>query len=93
MGTFWDFSVPLQERSMEKRTSQRHRASRAGTIEFDGGAINCVVRNLSSTGARLDLASPVEIPDHFILFLREDGHHTSCRTVWRKEKRIGIVFE
>jgi hypothetical protein len=78
---------------MEKRTSQRHRVSRVGTIEFDGGAINCVVRNLSSTGARLDVASPVEIPDHFTLILQEEGHHTPCRTVWPKEKRIGIVFE
>jgi PilZ domain len=78
---------------MEKRASLRHRVSSAGTIEFDGGAINCVVRNLSSTGARLDLASPVEIPDHFTLILLEEGHHTPCRTVWRKEKRMGVVFE
>jgi len=77
---------------MEKRASQHHRASRAGTIEFDGGAINCVVRNLSSTGARLDLASPVEIPYHFTLML-EEGHHTSCRTLWRNDNRIGVTFE
>ena len=77
---------------MEKRASQRHRVSRVGTIEFDGSAINCVVRNLSNTGARLDVASPAEIADHFTLML-EEGHHTACRTVWRKENRIGVTFE
>jgi hypothetical protein len=31
----------------EKRTNARHRVLRAATIEFGGGAIDCMVRNMS----------------------------------------------
>ena len=77
---------------MEKRASLRNRVLKAGSIEFDGGAINCVVRNLSSTGARLDVATPAGIPERFTLILPADGYHTYCTVVWRKEKQIGVTF-
>jgi hypothetical protein len=77
---------------MEQRTQSRRRVLRAGTIEFDGGAINCTVRNLSATGAMLDVASPIGIPPRFNLILGE-GHLVPCRIVWRKPSRIGIAFE
>ncbi|KRP96182.1 MULTISPECIES: PilZ domain-containing protein [Bradyrhizobium] len=76
----------------ERRDKARHRVLKAGTIEFGGGAIDCTVRNLSDTGAALDVASPVGIPDHFTLFVQADGTHRTCTVVWRKEKRIGVRF-
>jgi hypothetical protein len=76
---------------VEKRTVSRHRVLKAGTIEFGGGAINCMVRNQSTTGAALDVASPVGIPEHFTLIT--DGSHLPCHVVWRREKRIGVAFD
>jgi hypothetical protein len=78
---------------LEKRAATRHRALRAGTIQFGGGSTNCMVRNLSSTGAMLNVTSSVGIPEHFTLVLSPDGRHMPCRVVWRQEKRIGIMFE
>lgn len=75
----------------EKRTSPRHRVLKAGTIEFNGGAIDCTIRNLSAAGAALDVTSPVGIPAHFTLFT--DGSHLSCHVIWRREKRIGVAFD
>lgn len=75
----------------EKRTSLRHRVLKAGTIEFHGGAIDCMVRNLSAAGAALDVTSPVGIPAHFTLFA--DGEPHPCHIIWRKEKRIGVAFD
>ena len=66
---------------------------KAGTIEFDGGAINCMVRNMSNIGAALDVNSPVGIPEHFTLVFPADGLDMPCRVAWRKEKRIGVVFD
>jgi PilZ domain len=77
----------------DHRTAPRHRVLKAGTIEFGGGAINCMVRNLSNAGAALDVSSPVGIPEHFTLVLRADGHHMPCHVVWRREKRIGVAFD
>jgi hypothetical protein len=77
----------------EKRAAPRHSVLRAGTIQFDGGSINCMARNMSNTGALLSVTSSVGIPEYFTLILSPDGRHMSCRVVWRKEKRIGVTFE
>jgi hypothetical protein len=42
----------------------------SGAIEFAGSTINCLIRNISISGAALDVASPQEIPARFSLFLR-----------------------
>jgi hypothetical protein len=75
------------------RIAARRRTLKAGTIEFSGGAIDCTIRNLSNTGAALDVASPIGIPDQFTLVLPADGLHAPCHIVWRKEKRIGVTFD
>ncbi len=65
----------------------------AGTIEFDGGgAITCVVRDLSISGAALDVSSSAGIPDHFTLSFR-NGLPMQCRVVWRSEVRIRVAFD
>jgi PilZ domain len=74
----------------EHRNAPRHRVLKAGTIGFGGGAINCMVRNISDTGAMLDA---VEVPEQFTLALPADGQHMSCHVVWRREKRIGVAFD
>lgn len=66
---------------------------KAGTIEFGGGAIDCTVRNLSDSGAALDVTSPLGIPEQFTLVVPGDGSHLACHVVWRKEKRIGVKFD
>ena len=76
----------------EHRTSPRYRVLKAGTIEFGGGAIDCTVRNLSDSGAALDVASPVGIPERFTLVLPADNARKLCQVVWRRERRIGVVF-
>jgi PilZ domain len=75
----------------ERRATFRDRVLKPGTIEFGGGAITCMVRNASTIGAALDVASPVRIPEHFTLVA--DGSHRPCQIIWRKRKRIGIEFD
>ena len=77
----------------EHRVAPRHRVLKAGTIEFGGGAIDCMIRNMSNTGAALDVTSPIGIPAQFTLVLPADGLHMPCHVVWRKEKRIGVTFD
>ena len=77
----------------EKRAAERHRVLKAGTIEFGGGGIDCMVRNISDAGAALDVSSPVGIPERFTLVVAADGLHKPCRITWRKQKRIGVAFD
>lgn len=56
----------------EKRRAARHRALKGGSIAFSGGArIDCVIRNLSETGAALQVESPLGIPNEFTLFVNQ----------------------
>ena len=75
----------------EQRVAARQRVLKSGTIEFGGGAIDCRVRNISATGAALDVTSPIGIPAQFTLVA--DGNKNLCRVVWRKPNRIGVTFE
>ena len=77
----------------EHRIATRHRILKAGTIEFSGDAIACTVRNISETGAALEINSPLWFPDHFTLSINSDGLRKSCHIVWRREKRIGVAFD
>jgi hypothetical protein len=78
----------------EHRIATRRRFLKAGRISFGGGAaFDCTVRNLSETGAALEVISPVGIPERFTLVIEADQLHVPCRVIWRKEKRIGVHFE
>jgi hypothetical protein len=74
------------------RAALRQRVLKSGTIEFDGGTIDCVVRNVSETGAALEVASPLGIPSEFNLLIPGRHGNQPCRVVWRKENRIGVAF-
>lgn len=74
----------------DNRSAPRHRVLKGATISFGGGAISCTVRNLSVTGASLEVESPIGIPDSIVLELEGGGRR--CRVIWRKEKRIGVRF-
>jgi hypothetical protein len=78
---------------MEQRRVQRHHVMKPGTIEFEGGRVICMIRNMSDAGAMLDVVAAAGIPERFTLILREDGHRLPCQAVWWKERRIGVAFE
>jgi hypothetical protein len=78
--------------SMVVDRAQRHRVLKAGSIMFGGATIDCVVRNQSATGAALEIASPIGIPDEFTLVIAADKVRRRCVVVWRKQKRIGVAF-
>ncbi len=77
----------------EKRTAQRHRVLKGGKIAFDGNDVECTVRNLSSKGAALELASSVDLPPSFMLVIEADQFVRRCHPVWSSNKRIGVAFD
>ena len=77
----------------EKRAAPRKRVMMAGTIEFVGGRINCLVRDISISGAVLYVTSSLEIPDRFNLIFQENAGRVPCRVARRKEKQIGVTFD
>jgi hypothetical protein len=79
---------------VETRIATRVRVSKAATIEFlGGGPSSCVVRNLSVTGAAIELSDLSGIPDSFLLVMPDDGLRLSCHVVWRTDYRVGVTFD
>ncbi len=78
---------------IEKRATPRFKVLKRGTIAFRGGGIDCMVRNLSSDGARLDVESPIGLPASFMLMIEADQFMRRCRQVWNTDRRIGVAFE
>lgn len=78
----------------EKRTVPRHRVLKRGTLAFNGGGVlDCTVRNISETGARIDIANPVGVPKVFTLVIEADHFKRRCHAVWCSERQIGVAFD
>jgi hypothetical protein len=78
---------------VETRIARRLRVLKAATIEFDGTAIDCTVRDMSIAGAALEVSNQIGIPEKFLLVIPEDGLHLPCHVVRRREYRIGVAFD
>ena len=77
----------------EHRRSPRHRMLKAGIVSFARAAgIDCTVRNVSDTGACLEIESPVGIPNDFTLVISKDNVKRPCHVMWRSARRIGVRF-
>jgi hypothetical protein len=76
----------------EHRINQRRRLLKSGQIAFTDKApkLECTVRNLSETGACLQVSTTYGMPAGFGLFV--DGVRRTCRVIWRTDTRLGVTF-
>jgi hypothetical protein len=76
----------------ERRRVKRIQVFKSAKIAFNGALRDCVVRDISSLGARLAFVSTAYIPDSFSLTF--DAAHTlrPCRVAWRSGTQIGVEF-
>lgn len=81
------------EKTTEKRSSPRYRVLKGGTIAFNGNGLPCTVRNLSLTGAAIELASTAGLPPSFMLIIEADEFIRRCHPVWSNETRVGVAFD
>ena len=77
----------------DNRDAQRHRTLKGGRIVVNDGfsTFDCTIRNLSETGAKLEVTSSLTIPQRFELALH-DGRRFACEVAWRTETEIGVKF-
>jgi PilZ domain-containing protein len=87
--------MPAEEDEMEeRRKTPRHRTLKAGSIALTGASrIDCSVRNLSQSGAMLEVVSPLGIPEEFVLVIANDHVQQPCHVVWRTTTRLGVEFK
>jgi hypothetical protein len=76
----------------EGRKTPRHKVLDTGLIKFGDFSVSCVIRNLSATGAALDVAPQISIPDQFTLIVVRKKKIYSCTVIWRRGARLGVSF-
>ena len=78
----------------ERRTSARQRTVMRGCIYYDkrSAAADCLVRDVSDSGARLELSENVVIPDLIELYIpkKEETYH--ARVLWRHDNEVGVAY-
>jgi hypothetical protein len=77
----------------ESRGAARRNVLRAANLRFGKKRLTCTVRNLSATGASIEGANLVQVPDTFTLVLEMESAVRPCRVVWRRKARIGVRFD
>ena len=86
---------PNRRDNLERRTvsDRRRRTLLAGKIIFNDrqSTLNCTVRNLSRSGARLVFGVIPACPDGFILEL-SDERRANCKVAYRDGLTLGVHF-
>ncbi|WP_457093561.1 PilZ domain-containing protein [Microvirga sp. P5_D2] len=78
----------------ERRSAKRWRTILAGRIIFVGQSqpMECVVRDLSDTGARLYFADPSLLPSEFELEIPSRDLKVRSRLMWSQGANHGVMF-
>jgi PilZ domain len=78
----------------DKRSATRWPTCLKGQVRArDGRVIDCLVRDFSESGARIEINGSATLPHSFELFfpLRQATFQAQVR--WRGEREIGLTFE
>ncbi|MBR0872798.1 PilZ domain-containing protein [Bradyrhizobium tropiciagri] len=86
------FSAKSGSAGGDKRRAARRNVARAARISFARRSMTCIVRNLSATGAAVEVSDPAAIPDSFRMVLEMESTERQCRVVWRRRDRVGVQF-
>jgi PilZ domain len=81
-----------QADTTEHRHDHRKSVLKRAQVVVDGAVLDCIVENLSETGAKLRFAHPAPLPEAFALRFTDGTSHAARRT-WSRGATVGIAFE
>jgi hypothetical protein len=76
----------------EQRPEARQRTFKGGSIVLPTGIVECIVRNISATGALLELKAPALVPNDFELLIKPELTRRSCHVVHRDSLHLDVNF-
>lgn len=85
---------PTEAPATERRQSQRHRALMAGVLHEPNktSTWNCMIRNLSKGGARLEIPNAFWLPNEFGIEIKIRNARHMAEVVWKDTSSIGVRF-
>lgn len=76
-----------------KRSDQRQKVLKSARIVLDDlQSVECTLRDVSATGAKLILKKPDDVPDTFRLLFSADSTIRPVKVMWRKPDSVGVHF-
>jgi len=77
----------------ERRKFARSRViKRAKLVVGTSALVDCVVLNLTNTGARLEIPNTAGLSENLVLTFDGGRSMRSCRLVWRTVNETGVEF-
>ncbi len=85
---------PERRASQGRRVDLRARSLMTGKVIVGDCEMSadCVIRNLSSRGARVTLPRTVELPSTVGLLIVREGVYCEAAVAWRKGDQLGLTF-
>jgi hypothetical protein len=76
----------------ERRKYTRTEINEPAYVSSGGSVMTCVVRNISTEGAAIEVENPAFVPARFRLVMAEDRSVHECIVAWIQQNRIGLTF-
>jgi hypothetical protein len=78
----------------EGRVARRQRVLKQGKILLPNNlsVIDCIIRDVSATGAKLLCGDPTAVPNEFRLVVLADGTMRDVKVAWRRPDQVGVHF-
>ena len=80
---------------LDRRQSARDKVIYGGVAEIGehGASRDCVVRNISDTGASLEFSNMVKLPrEQLSLRIARKGRSFLARIIWLRDNFVGVAF-
>ena len=79
----------------ERRALARHKTLFKGRIYFNNrlSSMDCIVRDVTADGARLEFSENVTLPEVFELYLANKDEYFRARVIWRRGSQLGISWK
>ncbi len=79
---------------IERRELVRHKTFIKGRIYFNNrlSSVDCIVRDMTERGARLQVPESVAVPDAFEIYLPNKDEQFRAQVQWRKGDQIGVSW-
>lgn len=76
-----------------RRTMRRNVNLLAHIVVDESSFVDCLVRNISDTGAMVMVRKSDLLPKEFLLIIPSEEFTRRVRIKWRRTKSIGVAFE
>jgi hypothetical protein len=84
---------PKPKANASRRTADREETYKFGVAEVGGGCrLLCIVRDISTAGARLSVDNPECFPPAFVLQVPMLSLVRRATVRWRSERELGVSF-